>query len=120
MDTTVFFKTINNNRYLYDCNTSFSMLCHPSFENYINDKEDNYYKEKYNYLKKNGFFKERSDDNSLKQEDESIKHAIFLNFDTLKYQNQQQFKSDSTHNNKIDSAIQENNNNIIEKQKNGL
>lgn len=57
MESTIFFKTERNNCYLYDCNTSYTLLCHPFFEQKIKEDNDNYYKAKYTYLKNRGFFR---------------------------------------------------------------
>lgn len=56
MESTVFFKTERNNCYLYDYNTSLALLCHPLFEQKMNEDNNNYYKTKYAYLKNHGFF----------------------------------------------------------------
>lgn len=69
MRKNIFFRTDNNNRYLYSENLKCSIVVHPLLEHFLkngdnslynykdcySNEEINYYRSKYNYLKKVGF-----------------------------------------------------------------
>ena len=61
MENTIFYTTDNCNTYLYDGQYHFSMLINPELEkaSQSDSNIEQYYIDKYKYLKRYGFFKDK-------------------------------------------------------------
>ena len=59
----VLFKTESNNNYYYSYNSRISTIIHPNFADLIEGKSSNdvYYSNKFDYLKRHGFFNDKND-----------------------------------------------------------
>lgn len=87
MISSIFYSTENENTYLYDEESSYSLLVHPDLkkvhENVVG--VNSYYIDKYKYLKEYGFFKElkdvsyetKIDKNTIKHNISNIRQIIF-------------------------------------------
>lgn len=70
MDSTIEFKSLYNNCYLYDFNTNLGMLINPEFVEMIKNKSNldsnnSYYYKKYIFLKNHGLFKQYAFDKNI-------------------------------------------------------
>ncbi len=79
MDQSIVFITESNNSYIYDQERMLSMVIHPKLKDVIEGISNSnlYYKKKYNYLKRWGFFSKKQIDNIETNIDEAkVKQSI--------------------------------------------